>query len=466
MSTQSPFGGRTAQAFPTLPRGDVLGTYDSYPEAQRVVAKLAEADFPVAKLSIVGNDLKTVERVTGKMTYGRAALAGALSGLWLGFFFGIVLTLFSPQAGGLFAAAAVIGAGFGMLYGIVSFAITKRQRDFTSIHQVLATTYQIVVDPQLSGQAQRLLGQGGAIEHTSWDQGGASPSGKGAGQGFGQGFGPGQGGGPGRNDQGQLGQSGQQQWRPGTGGAPGYGQPGGAPQDGGPRYGQNGGAPRYGQDGGPRYGQDGGPQYGQAPQQGRPAGAPPQGAPYGGHATPHQPGGAEQQPARDRQQGGDAGQRPASAGGQEQGGQPRYGTNDGPRYGTNDGPRYGTNDGRRYDGSMAAGDRAGAAPGAGTDDAPRYGTNDGGARVASDSTAAASRGTTAPRYGTNDGAARSTTDADTDAPAQRPTGTARTYGTNDGPRYGEQAPVADRTGTDDADRPANGDQGADGDRRD
>ncbi|WIB12049.1 general stress protein [Curtobacterium sp. MCPF17_052] len=151
MSTQSPFGGRTAQAFPTLPRGDVLGTYDSYPEAQRVVAKLAEADFPVAKLAIVGNDLKTVERVTGKMTYGRAALAGALSGLWLGFFFGIVLTLFSPSAGGLFAAAAVIGAGFGMLYGIVSFAITKRQRDFTSVHQVLATNYQIVVEPQLSG---------------------------------------------------------------------------------------------------------------------------------------------------------------------------------------------------------------------------------------------------------------------------------------------------------------------------
>ncbi|MGN6408018.1 MAG: general stress protein, partial [Curtobacterium sp.] len=156
MSNQSPFGGRTAQAFPTLPKGDVLGTYDSYPDAQRVVAKLAEADFPVNQLSIVGNDLKTVERVTGKMTYGRAALAGALSGLWLGIFFGIVLTLFSPSAGGLILAAAIIGAAFGMLYGIVSFAITKRQRDFTSVHQVLATNYQIVVDPQLTGQARRI----------------------------------------------------------------------------------------------------------------------------------------------------------------------------------------------------------------------------------------------------------------------------------------------------------------------
>lgn len=158
MSTQSPYG-RTNAAFPSLPRGDVLGTYETYPEAQRVVAKLAESDFPVKQVAIVGNDLKTVERVTGKLTYGRAAIAGALSGLWLGIFFGIVLTLFSRGAsGGTIIAAAIIGAAFGMLYGVVSFSITKRQRDFTSVHQVLATNYQIVVDPQLIGQAQQILG--------------------------------------------------------------------------------------------------------------------------------------------------------------------------------------------------------------------------------------------------------------------------------------------------------------------
>jgi hypothetical protein len=148
-----------AAAFPTLPRGDVLGTYQTYPEAQQVVAKLADSDFPVGKLSIVGNDLKTVERVTGKMTYGRAAVAGALSGLWLGIFFGIVLTLFS-QGGSLtvIVAAAIIGAAFGMLYGVVSFSITRRARDFTSVHQVLASNYQIICDPQLTLQAQRILG--------------------------------------------------------------------------------------------------------------------------------------------------------------------------------------------------------------------------------------------------------------------------------------------------------------------
>ncbi|WJY00164.1 general stress protein [Curtobacterium sp. 458] len=284
MSNQSPFGGRTAQAFPTLPRGDVLGTYDSYPEAQRVVAKLAESDFPVAKIAIVGNDLKTVERVTGKMTYGRAAIAGALSGLWLGIFFGIVLTLFSPTAGGLIIAAAIIGAAFGMLYGIVSFAITKRQRDFTSVHQVLATNYQIVVDPQLTGQAQKILGQFGATQSTHWDSPSSSSS-QGA---------------PVNRQEPWRPEPRQQQepWRPDPrqqqapygGHATPHQQPGGTQQSGTSAPGAQTGAPRYGTNDGPRYGEV------------------PSGAPVGPAAG--QPGASSSAPA----------------------GPPRYGTNDGPRY--------------------------------------------------------------------------------------------------------------------------------------
>jgi hypothetical protein len=264
VSTQSPFRGRTAQVFPTLPRGDVLGTFDSYPDAQAVVAKLAESDFPVNKLSIVGNELKTVERVTGKMTYGRAALAGALSGLWLGFFFGIVLTLFSPTASGLIFAAALIGAAFGVLYGVVSFAITKRQRDFTSVHQVLATNYQIIVDPQLVGQAQRILGQFGATPHAAWNPGQSSNA-------------PFQGRPP--QQQAPQQQQPQQQWRPGPDQGSPYGghatphnQPGGSSQA-GPSAPAPGSQPRYGTNDGPRYGEV--TQPGQRPQQpAAPTGAP------------------------------------------------------------------------------------------------------------------------------------------------------------------------------------------------
>lgn len=161
MTNQSFFGRRTP-TLPSIPKGDVLGTYDTYLEAQSVVDRLSKADFEVSKLSIVGNDLKTVERVTGKLTYARAALAGAASGAWLGLFLGLVFFIFSPASPSAFAfigAATLIGAGFGMIFGLVTYAINRRRRDFTSTHQVLASNYQIIIDPELTAKAQQALQQ-------------------------------------------------------------------------------------------------------------------------------------------------------------------------------------------------------------------------------------------------------------------------------------------------------------------
>ncbi|WP_157156715.1 MULTISPECIES: general stress protein [unclassified Diaminobutyricimonas] len=159
MTNQSPFSRRTP-ALPSVPRGDVLGTYETYVEAQKVVDVLAKADFDVKKLSIIGNDLKTVERVTGKLSYGRAALAGAASGAWFGLFLGLLLFIFSPTPNlAVVASAALIGAGFGMLFSLATYGLNRRKRDFTSMTQVLATNYQIVIDPNLTAQAQSVLGQ-------------------------------------------------------------------------------------------------------------------------------------------------------------------------------------------------------------------------------------------------------------------------------------------------------------------
>lgn len=145
--------------FPTLPRGDVLGTYETYPEAQAVVDRLAKAEFPVTQVSIVGSGLKTVERVTGKLTNAKAAGAGAASGAWLGLFFGLVLFLFSTEPSSLVfvGAAVLIGGGFGMIFSLVSYALTRRRRDFTSVNQVLASQYEIIIDPSLTIRAQELL---------------------------------------------------------------------------------------------------------------------------------------------------------------------------------------------------------------------------------------------------------------------------------------------------------------------
>ena len=161
MSNQGAFN-RRAAGIPTLPKGDILGTYETYLEAQAVVDRLSKADFEVKQLAIVGNDLKTVERVTGKLSYGRAAIAGAASGAWIGLFLGLVLVVFLASTNfGFLAAAALIGAGFGMLFGIVSYAIGRRRRDFTSTHQVLASNYQVIIAPALTAKARELLARTG-----------------------------------------------------------------------------------------------------------------------------------------------------------------------------------------------------------------------------------------------------------------------------------------------------------------
>ena len=153
-----------------MPRGDVLGEYDTYDDAQKVVDRLAKAEFAIKGLAIVGSDLTTVERVTGRLSYGRAALTGAGSGAWLGLFVGLVLFLFSPAPDfSIILAAALIGAGFGMTFGIASYAINRRRRDFSSTYQVLAGSYRIVIDPNQTARARQVL------SGTTWPPADAGP---------------------------------------------------------------------------------------------------------------------------------------------------------------------------------------------------------------------------------------------------------------------------------------------------
>ena len=73
-------------------------------------------------------------------------------------FFGLLLTIFGPvstQSLTLVGAALIIGAGFGMIFGIVTYAINRRRRDFTSTHQVIASNYQIIIDPELTATIEK-----------------------------------------------------------------------------------------------------------------------------------------------------------------------------------------------------------------------------------------------------------------------------------------------------------------------
>ncbi len=86
------------------------------------------------------------------------AIAGAASGAWFGLFVGLLLFMFSGQ-GGFVLTAVGIGAGFGLLFSVLSYALTQGKRDFTSQSQIVASSYGILCAPERAGEARQLLGR-------------------------------------------------------------------------------------------------------------------------------------------------------------------------------------------------------------------------------------------------------------------------------------------------------------------
>ncbi|WP_181036208.1 MULTISPECIES: general stress protein [unclassified Arthrobacter] len=147
-----------------VPAGETIGSYTSYLDAQKAVDYLADEKFPVRHVSIVGNDLKMVERVTGKLSYPRVALTGAMTGAWFGLFIGVMLSFFdsATNAGAPYInviTAVLMGAALWMLFAIIGYAAQRGKRDFTSTNQVLASSYDVIVTPDVAMDARRILAQ-------------------------------------------------------------------------------------------------------------------------------------------------------------------------------------------------------------------------------------------------------------------------------------------------------------------
>jgi hypothetical protein len=150
------------EQYSDIPRGQVVGTYDTYVEAQRAVDFLSDKQFPVQHVSIVGSDLKMVENVLGRLTRGRAALAGAASGAWFGLFVGVLLSLFASKntnSFGLVIAALLYGAAFGAIFGFVGHALSGGKRDFTSRSKIVASSYEIRCTWAEADKAREVLSQ-------------------------------------------------------------------------------------------------------------------------------------------------------------------------------------------------------------------------------------------------------------------------------------------------------------------
>lgn len=137
-----------------------VGSYLTYAEAQRAVDFLSDNKFPVQKTSIIGSDLRMVENVLGRLTRGRAALAGAASGAWFGLFVGLLLSFFAEPGANPFLVildGLAIGLVFGAVFGFVAHALTGGRRDFTSRSGIVASRYEVQADADVAEDAKNML---------------------------------------------------------------------------------------------------------------------------------------------------------------------------------------------------------------------------------------------------------------------------------------------------------------------
>lgn len=143
---------------PTLPEGWPIASYNTYQEAQRAVDYLADSAFPVQGITIVGVEPMLVERVAGRLTWGRVLGSAAASGAWLGLFVGLLLSLFTPGAGfAPIAIGLIAGVVFGLATSAARYAATRGQRDFVSTSQVVARRYDVLSIPANAQRGRDML---------------------------------------------------------------------------------------------------------------------------------------------------------------------------------------------------------------------------------------------------------------------------------------------------------------------
>ena len=138
----------------------LVGQYKHYEEAQAAVDFLSDEQFPVENLLIVGADLKSVERITGRRTWGTVLAQGAVSGIGTGIFVGLMLVLFTGGQAGV-APVLLVGLLLGVLIGTVTtaigYALSQGKRDFNSMRQTVATSYEVLSEHKVAAKARELL---------------------------------------------------------------------------------------------------------------------------------------------------------------------------------------------------------------------------------------------------------------------------------------------------------------------
>ncbi|GAA5039513.1 hypothetical protein HNP84_005339 [Thermocatellispora tengchongensis] len=136
----------------------VAGSYATYEQARRALDFLAGEGFPVAKAAIVGSDLRLVETVLARLTWPRAAGAGAAAGTWFGLAAGLLTALIASGPAPLLVLGGILyGALSGAAFGLGAYLVGRRRGGYVSRSALVADKYDIVTDRDVAEDAANLL---------------------------------------------------------------------------------------------------------------------------------------------------------------------------------------------------------------------------------------------------------------------------------------------------------------------
>lgn len=138
--------------------GETVASFPEYEAAQKAASQLIEADIPPRDIAIVGNGLRSVERITGRLGYLTAARGGLINGLMLGIGACAIQAIVNPEIpGAVYFATLFICMTIGMGLSFMSYFIMRRRRAFASVMAVVADHYDITVKVTSIHKARQVM---------------------------------------------------------------------------------------------------------------------------------------------------------------------------------------------------------------------------------------------------------------------------------------------------------------------